>query len=288
VFLQPEFNLVSTDTLPGPVFNESSTRSFATLTFVSKNTRVLNGYYFEGNVEYGSIAQDVVFGERTTGVNSEGDSVSFFSRQGNRRESNDFLKLSGLYKYNFDIGIKDKPLEFRVFASYLVKRSNNAIYNNNIGSSDRAGYYDYKFDDYLLHRNAQYGLFQNQIDNNTSASKFVGNLGSPDRWLISGNVTMPLPGKIPLKPYVEFLMFDDLDVASWNKSGSKLMFNVGIEVEIVKDRFEIFLNLAQSSDVTDYQENGTIGIDNFGERITFVLDLNGLRPNKLKKQLKLF
>jgi hypothetical protein len=146
----------------------------------------------------------------------------------------------------------------------------------------------------LLHRNAQDGMFQNQIDNSANASKFVGSIGIPDKWLVSGSITLPLPGTIPIKPYVEFLVYDELSSQQWNISESKMIFNAGLEIEIVKDRFEIFLNLAQSKDVTNYQD-GTIGglpypgtIDTFGERITFVLDLNGLRPNKIKKQLKLF
>ena len=69
---------------------------------------------------------------------------------------------------------------------------------------------------------------------------------------------------------------------------------MGVEVEIVKDRFEVFFNLAQSSDVTNYQD-GTNGgliqsssLSKFTDRITFVFDLNNLTPSKLKKQLKLF
>ena len=64
--------------------------------------------------------------------------------------------------------------------------------------------------------------------------------------------------------------------------------------EIVKDRFEIFFNLAQSSDITNYQDgtNGvliqTSSLSKFTDRITFVFDLNNLTPSKLKKQLKLF
>ena len=99
---------------------------------------------------------------------------------------------------------------------------------------------------------------------------------------------MPLPGKLPFKPYLEILTFNDIKDVPFNKEGSSFFYTVGIEIELIPDRLEVFLNLAQSSDVSGYQENGLIGIDNFGERITFVLDLNNLRPTKVKKQLKLF
>jgi hypothetical protein len=80
----------------------------------------------------------------------------------------------------------------------------------------------------------------------------------------------------------------------WNGSQSKLIFNAGLELEIIKDRFEIFFNLAQTSNVSEYFDGTTGGlsqqyrITKFSERITFVLDLNGLAPHKLKRSLKLF
>ena len=60
-----------------------------------------------------------------------------------------------------------------------------------------------------------------------------------------------------------------------------IAFNVGVELEVIPNRLEIFVNLAQSSVVTEYQEQSYIGIDNLLERITFVLDLNNLRLDKL-------
>ncbi len=184
--------------------------------------------------------------------------------------------------------VQDKPLELRFYGAYLLQEYKSTQYQNSVGSANRAGYYDYRFDDYLMHRNADYGLFRNQISNRRDFSKFVGPIASADQWMLTANVTMPLPGKLPFKPYLEILTFNDIKDVPFNKEGSSFFYTVGIEIELIQDRLEVFLNLAQSSDVSDYQENGFIGIDNFGERITFVLDLNNLRPTKVKKQLKLF
>jgi hypothetical protein len=87
------------------------------------------------------------------------------------------------------------------------------------------------------------------------------------------------------------MAYDDLDKETWNSTGKKLIYNLGLELQVIPDRLEIFFNLAQSSIVTDYQESSLIypaNIDGFAERITFVLDLNGLMPQKLKRQLKIF
>ena len=90
------------------------------------------------------------------------------------------------------------------------------------------------------------------------------------------------------EPYLEMATVNDIKTARFNSSGVGFIYSVGLEIEIIPNRFEIFLNLAQSSDVTDYQENSYSGINSFTYRITFVFDLNNLTPSKLKKQLKLF
>jgi hypothetical protein len=293
VFFSPQFDFVSSDTLPGPIFSKPRGNSFVTLTYRARNDRQIEGYSLELNVEYGRLTYDNVVGEKQR-VPSGSDSSTIYPLSGTAIGSSDFVKLSGVFVRRLDIGIKNIPLNIRVYGAAMIKPSDVSRYNLALGSSEKAGYYDYKFDDYLMHRNADVGLFQNQINSRTNASKFVGHIGAPDRWLVSAVMTIPLPGKIPLKPYVEFVSYNDIDKEVWNASERKLIFNAGLELEVIKDRFEIFFNLAQTSDITSYQEGATNGlleknrITKFSERITFVLDLNGLAPHKLKRSLKLF
>lgn len=292
IYFQPQVDFIDLDTLPGPEFSRAKSHSFATLTYERENKRSINRSKISLNLEYGQLTNLSLVGEEQY-IISGTDSTRYFLN--NREETNTsyFAKLWGVYNYDLDVGMKDKPLEIRVFGSVMLKSSAVNLYNNGLGSTDHAGYFDYKFDDYLMNRNAEVGLFQNQINNRTNASKFVGPISLGNQWLLSGQVTMPLPGKIPFKPYLEVVMFDDLEEQSWNTSGQKLIYNIGIELEVVKDRFEIFFNLAQSIEVTDYQE-GAMGlpypatVSGFAERITFVLDLNGLTPSRLKRGLSLF
>ena len=109
-----------------------------------------------------------------------------------------------------------------------------------------------------MHRNATYGMFQNQISNRIAFSKFVGLLASNETWLLDFQISVPLPGKTPIRPYVEFTAYDDLDKETWNSTGKKLIYNLGLELQVIPDRLEMFFNLAQSSIVTDYQD-GTNG-----------------------------
>ena len=300
LFFKPQF-YIERDTLIGPesVPIESS-RNFVTLSYNLENKRSINGYSWNVMAEFGKISQSVIIGDTanrqpwydvydTAGNFQYTRMYSPFLRED--KVSQNLARISTIFKYNVDIGMKDKPLEFRAYAAYILENvDKQGQYQNTIGSTDKAGYYDYRFDDYLLHRNATYGVFQNQISNRRDFSKFVGSIVNNETWLMNFNVTVPLPGKIPVKPYFEVMMYEDLDKESWNTAQSKLIYNLGLELELIPDRFEIFLNLAQSSDVTEYQENlfYPSNIGGFAERITFVLDINNLMPNKLKRQVKLF
>ena len=296
VQLSPTFDF-NDDTLSGPKTYRSNSRNFASARYKIENKRSINGYALEFMAEIGQVKNKVILGDlddkriryvRIDTADLSKDTVYYFPNIGEEYEANNFARVSALFKYNVDMGLKDKPLELRVFGSYLIKAYPNSIYKNTVGSVDRAGYYDYAFDDVLMHRNADYGVFRNQISNRRDFSKLVGPVAETDKLLVNANITVPLPGKLPIKPYLELLTYTDIDKASFNASVSKFFYNVGLEIELIPNRLEVFVNLAQSKDVTDFQESSSATIDTFFERITFVLDLNGLTPPKIKKNLRLF
>lgn len=270
-------------------------RQFITAEYKIINKRAINGYEWivegqVGQITLGETQPDLSMPRQVDSTNS-----IVYPYLKDSLYSENLARISSTFKYNLDIGIQNKPLELRFFGSYVFATPSATIYKNVVGSRNNAAYYDYAMDDYLLHRNPEEGLFQNQISNRRDFSKFVGPIGSNNAsWLVTASATVPLPGKIPIKPYVEVLMYEDISEMNWNVSGSSFVFNVGIELEVIPDRFEIFFNLAQSNDVTQYQE-GTVGglvypntVTSFAERITFVLDLNGLTPQRLKKNANLF
>ena len=174
--------------------------------------------------------------------------------------SANLLMVSSIFKYDLDIRLKNKPPQFRAYGSYIFDSPDAIIYKKTIGSGDKAGLYDYRFDEYLMHRNATYGMFQNQISNRIAFSKFVGLLASNETWLLDFQISVPLPGKTPIRPYVEFTAYDDLDKETWNSTGKKLIYNLGLELQVIPDRLEMFFNLAQSSIVTDYQDGTNGGV----------------------------
>ncbi len=294
IAMLPQFTVNRSDTVFIVQNSLEKSRQFVTAVYTLANKRNLNGYSWRTEAQYGRISANNVLADKTKRSLLDSVGGSFYPYLKDSFSSENLLRISSVFNYDLDIGIKNKPLQLRIYGSYIINAPNNTIYYNAIGSTNKAAYYDYAMEDYLLHRNPNQGLFQNQISNRRDFSKFVGPIAANTTWLVTANASVPLPGKLPFRPYIDLLMYDDIDKDPWNISNKSVAMSLGVELELIKDRFEIFFNLVQTNDITSYQD-GTAGglqpasqINSFTERITFVLDLNGLVPTKLKQRIKLF
>lgn len=254
---------------------------FVNVNYNYDNKRALNPYGIHMGVEYGVIT------DRYHLVDSSGiDSLNFPLLE-SIDETNDFFRISASFNLKLDIGLKKKPLEIRMFASYFLKSPSNGYFSHNIGWTGLQSFRDdYRMEELTMHRNAREGMFRNQITDQGSQSRFVGVVASSDKLIANAIITAPLPGKLPIKPYIELLTYTDIDKAQWNVSGSSLIYNVGLELRIIPGYFSVYFNVAQSSDVTDRQVS-TIGFDpnaesiKFMERVTFNLNLSKLMNLKM-------
>ncbi|MBR9859280.1 M1 family metallopeptidase [bacterium] len=258
--------------------------SFITMEYQFKNDQEINPLSFSLELEQGFTSNNILFGMRDTSF-AGGDTLVSFPRTGDSLSKSNHTKISATFNYKLDIGIKNKPLEIRVFASYFIEPAENGYFDHLVSNAGLTR--DYRFREYALHRNADYGMFRNQISTFKEQSKFVGILGQSDRMIANINIFVPIPGKIPVRPYLELLTYTDIDKSSFNKSEASLIYNLGIELRVIPDVFNVYFNLAQSNDVTTAQESFQ-GIDKFHERITFTLKLNGLTPANVKKSISLF
>lgn len=294
IAMSPQFGVNRSDAVSIVQNRLERSRQFVTAVYTLENKRNLNGYSWRTEAQYGLISTNNVLADKTKRSLPDSAGRSFYPYLKDSLSSENLLRISSVFHYDLDIGIKNKPLQLRVYGSYIINAPKDSKYYNAIGSTNKAAYYDYAMEDYLLHRNPTEGLFQNQISNRRDFSKFVGPIAENRSWLITANASVPLPGKIPIRPYIDLLLYDDINKATWNAGNARVAMSLGVELEVIKDRFEIFFNLAQTSDITSYQD-GVVGglqpasqINSFAERITFVLDLNGLVPSKLKQRVKLF
>ena len=270
-----------------PNFPVMKDRQFLALNYQFKNSRKLNPFEFGMEYEYGMARTENYLGLRAQDSIVGTDTFDFFLLDEIETLRSDHHKISAWLKLNPDIGIKGKPMKIALFVSYFLEGpefgqfQHTATYTGN-----RSLYSDYRFDELSMYRFAGEGIFRNQIQSKAANSRFLGVLGQSDKMLANAIITVPLPGKIPLKPFVELMTFSELDEAFWNESGTNLIYNVGVEFAVIPDVFTVYFNLLENKEAGVALEEQ--GIDKFKERITFSLNLNDLSPQKLKRRINLF
>ncbi|MFY0644723.1 MAG: M1 family metallopeptidase [Bacteroidia bacterium] len=251
-----------------------------------KKDRKASGFDFHFEIEHGMTRSTNYMGQRDTTFSGNDTTINFLLL-GTESVNSSHTKLSATFNFKVDIGISNKPMLVRVFGAYLLKTPEDGYFKIPVTYTGSRGMYsDYRFDELSLYRNTGTGMMRNQVAVNGSNSRFVGILGQSDKMLSNIIVTIPLPGKIPLKPYIEFLTFTDISDQFWNDNKVSFIYNIGVEFPVIPGVFTMYFNLAQSKDINSAQEGQNI--DKFKERITFSLNLNELSPPKIKRRITLF
>ena len=246
----------------------------------------LKGFDFNIELEHGMTRSTNYMGAADTSF-AGGDTAVSFLLTGTEAVNSAHTKISATFNFKVDIGISNKPMLIRVFGAYLLDAPEDGYFKIPVTYTGSRGMYsDYRFDELSMFRNTGTGMLRNQVANNGSNSRFVGILGQSDKMLTNIIITVPLPGKISLKPYVEFLSFTDISDQFWNDNEVSFIYNIGVEFPVIPGVFTMYFNLAQSKDINSAQESQSI--DKFKERITFSINLNELSPPKIKKRITLF
>lgn len=267
-----------------PNYSTLDNWNFLSVAYERKNDSKMNGSRFWLELEYGNVSTRIINGMRDTLIQGTDTLISFPST-GEETDVSEHIKLSAIYETSIDIGIKDKALRIRTFASYFFDAPEFGYFLHNITyTGNTAMRNDYRFNELAMGRNTGEGMLRNQVMREGSNSRFVGILGQSDKLIANVIVSVPIPGKLPIIPYAEFMTFTDVQDAFWNDSQSSLIYTIGAELDL--GIMSIYFNLAQSKDIGSAQEN--IGIDKFKERITFSLKLDNLSPPKLKRSINLF
>ncbi len=274
LLFQNQFNINEEQNISkNPNFLSKSYHNFLVLNYEVKQNRALNAFYWLIELEQAFTKNRINRAVRDTSTNEMTPLSEEFT-------TNNHTKLSTIFKYDLDIGIKKRPLKMRFYGSYFLTDPADGFFNFRIGGNGGAN--DYRRDNLTMNRFAQTGLFSRQVTDDKEFSKFVGLLSTPAQWMWNFNATLPLPGKIPVAPFVELLGFDELqDVLSVN-----MMYMVGLQITLIPNIFEIYLNLNQTKEYTDFMDRSPANnISQFHERITFKLKLDNLRPLRMKKHL---
>jgi hypothetical protein len=267
---------------------------FLVLEYRHKNKKAINPYSLTVEFEQGITSNLIYRGMRDTLINGMDTIISMPLTGPPQKDQSTHTKLSAIFEYNLDIGIKKKPLRFRAYMSYFINTPDHGYFYHRISNAGITR--DYRFDELVMYRGADTGLFAQQISSRKEHSKFVSTIGQSDRMLANLNISIPIPGKIPIRAYLELMTFTDIDKSGFNASGASLIYNFGLELTIIPTVLTVYINLAQNSDVSNWQDQvwrsrtGNSGDDGFPfvNKITFRLDLRNLTPTELKKSINLF
>jgi hypothetical protein len=198
-------------------------------------------------------------------------------------------KVQGEFKYHLTVNKKNQKIDFRLFGGYFLENNNvgterfrlTAGNGNIIATSDLENFsyntHDYLFDQVMIGRfKSEEGksLASQQIYLNDGAFKSGINLGLSSTWLMATNLTIPTPTKY-LSFFVDIGMTERiLDNFKNENSKFPFLYDFGIQLNIIKDYFEIYFPLKYSTELADNYE--LKGADKYLNKIKFMFNINQL------------
>jgi hypothetical protein len=176
----------------------------------------------------------------------------------------------------------EKCFDIRLFAGNIFYRNTNVQGEDyRFQLSGYTGSADYLFDEVFLGRTETTGVL---------AQQFVAAEGgfavptlfyrSASQWMASVNLKTSLPGILPVKLFADLATFDH---ASELTNGSSLSFELGAEVNVIKNIFTIYFPLTYSEDIKYIVDQENL---NYGNLVRFELHLNKLNPLSLFRELE--
>lgn len=190
------------------------------------------------------------------------------------RIKNPLVKAWIEINYHFTISENNNGFDFRLFAGNIFSRPANADYRFRMAGIN--GYQDYTYQ-YLYIERSQVNGINNQIFTEADgAFKTRMFLGQSSKYLVALNIKSPR-----LKKVVGLFA----DLATCGKDGllnQNLLVDFGINIDLGKDIFNIYIPIAYSSDIK-------LGITannwNFFQRIRINLRIDKLNPKKIINNL---
>lgn len=200
--------------------------------------------------------------------------------------SKDFGRLvhTGNYFFNFP---NKGGLNVRWFAGkffYLGDKTGSrrfAADAYHLNMSAPKGYEDYTYNNYFLGRNEFEGFFSQQVMMRDGGFKVGTNLlsdkvGKTDDWLGALNFTATLHPKFPVKLFADLGTYSE----AWKTNdASRLLFDAGFQVSLLKDVVNVYVPVVYSKVYRDYFRS--YPDNNFWQRISFSIDIQNISFKKI-------
>ncbi len=216
-------------------------------------------------------------------------------------QAQDFLRLAFTGNYYFNYNEK-LGANIRVFAGKFIylgektitKQFRNDPYHLNLSAPK--GYEDYTYSNYFIGRNEFEGFASQQMMMRDGGFKvrtdlLANKVGKTDDWLMAINISSDIPDqinllnilpvKIPLKVYLDLGTYAE----AWrpNAEGSKVLYNAGLQLSLLKNTINIYAPLLYSRVYRDYFES-TIPEKRFLKNISFTIDIQNLSFKKIDRR----
>ena len=188
-------------------------------------------------------------------------------------------KVSISSSHSFQYANPKKSFDFRFFAGGFVYKHLPSQHDYRFRMSGITGRNDYYYNySYVGRTEAAYSFAGNQFYPGDGNFKTIVPLGQTWDWLVAANFRTDLPGFLPFQLY--------LDVATYKDAGtlfpgnSKIPWNAGVVVKILKNKAEIYLPLFMSEDIRNIYEVNNVG---FLSRISWMVRFDNVNPFKTLK-----
>jgi hypothetical protein len=202
-------------------------------------------------------------------------SLTRFYVQWNDEHISTSLELKKFINYSK----QNKGLQLRFFGGWL-SYDNESITDYRMSLNGRDGNGDYLFDEVFLGRTETTKFISKQfVDDYAGFKSPTSYFRLAEVYMFGFNATTTLPGILPLRLFLNIATFDNINNLP---EYSKLSWELGIDLPIIKDIFTIYFPIVYSSDIKDAMEKQNFSTT---ERIRFELHLNKLNPLRLIKTI---
>jgi hypothetical protein len=217
-------------------------------------------------------------------------------------QAKDFVRLAFTGNYYFNYNEK-LGAGIRVFAGKFIYLGEKTISKQfgtdpyHLNLSAPKGYEDYTYSNYFIGRNEFEGFASQQMMMRDGGFKvrtdlLANKIGKTDDWLMALNLSTDIPDQInilnilpfrvPLKVYLDIGTYADAWKA--NAEGSKVLYNAGLQLSLLKNTINIYAPLLYSKAYKDYFLS-TIYEKRFLKNISFTIDIQNFSFKKFDRRM---
>jgi hypothetical protein len=197
------------------------------------------------------------------------------------------FRAAGEASYRFSYKGKNRGFVVRMFFGAVGSNSSETysfdyrLHMSGYSTSKERGDFrtdDYLFDHVFLGRTDGDGIFSKQFVGEEGGFKVLAVGVESSSWLGALNFKTSIPGRLPLKLFADFGIFDESETPENLKHG--MVYDYGIELSVIPDIFSVYFPLGYSEGIKNYFNDHDDLFGKYTQKIRFELRLEKLNPVK--------